>query len=97
MIHLCFQVQACSDYTKKCGPLSDKMEAATLDGVPSMPINVTAVCNIDYLNLTWKPPLNPNAEIKGYTVSIKLASLFNVQRVGYLGANCTVTHMVSVV
>ncbi|CAB3233232.1 unnamed protein product [Arctia plantaginis] len=77
-----FQVQACSDYAKKCGPLSDKMEAATLDGVPSMPINVTAVCNIDYLNLTWKPPLNPNAEIKGYTVEITGTSDF-VDRYGY--------------
>ncbi|XP_075986976.1 protein tyrosine phosphatase 69D [Anticarsia gemmatalis] len=65
-----FQVQACSDFTKTCGPLSEEMEAATLDGVPGKPDNVTATCDVDYLYLTWSPPITPNAEIKGYSMEI---------------------------
>ncbi|CAH0599142.1 unnamed protein product [Chrysodeixis includens] len=65
-----FKVKACSDYSKTCGEWSEKMEAATLDGVPGMPSNVHVKCSVDYLNLTWSPPLRPNAEIKGYTMEI---------------------------
>ncbi|KAH9628233.1 hypothetical protein HF086_006710, partial [Spodoptera exigua] len=63
-----FKVQACSDYSNSCGNWSEKMEAATLDGVPGVPSNVVAKCSVDFLNLTWSAPLKPNAEIKGYTI-----------------------------
>lgn len=65
-----FQVCACSDYTKHCGPFSEKMEAATLDGIPGKPSNVFANCSSDFMNLTWGPPLRPNAEIKGYMMEL---------------------------
>ena len=63
-------MRACSYYTNTCGDWSEEMEAATLDGVPGLPDNVVVKCSVDYLNLTWSPPKKPNAEIKGYTVSI---------------------------
>ncbi|KAJ0171133.1 hypothetical protein K1T71_013332 [Dendrolimus kikuchii] len=65
-----FQVRACSDYTMKCGDWSEEMEAATLDGTPGKPHNVVAHCTSDLMNLTWGPPLKPNAEIKGYTMEL---------------------------
>lgn len=71
-----FQVQACSEFTKTCGPMSEEMEAATLDGVPGKPSNISTSCSVDYLNLTWSTPINPNAEIKGYTVEITGNAVF---------------------
>lgn len=67
-------VQACagSDFTGKCGEWSQQMEAATLDGIPGKPSDVVVTCTADSMNLTWGPPEKPNAEIKGYTVSIIL-------------------------
>lgn len=62
-------MRACSDYSKTCGPWSDEMEAATLDGIPGKPSNVTIDCSGGVMNLTWDPPEKPNAEIKGYIVS----------------------------
>ncbi|KAL4712464.1 hypothetical protein ACJJTC_007480 [Scirpophaga incertulas] len=65
-----FQVQACSDYSKLCGPWSEKTIAATLDGIPGKPSNVKVNCSGGYMNLTWDPPEKPNAEIKGYTMEL---------------------------
>ncbi|PZC80371.1 hypothetical protein B5X24_HaOG214789 [Helicoverpa armigera] len=65
-----FKVKACSYFSSTCGNWSEEMEAATLDGVPGMPSQVQVKCSVDYLNLTWKEPLKPNAEIKGYTMEI---------------------------
>ncbi|CAG9796100.1 unnamed protein product [Diatraea saccharalis] len=66
-----FRVRACSEFTRKqCGPWSDKMEAATLDGIPGKPSNVHVNCDGGYMNITWDPPEKPNAEIKGYTMEL---------------------------
>ncbi|XP_041983398.1 tyrosine-protein phosphatase 69D isoform X2 [Aricia agestis] len=65
-----FRVCACSDFTKRCGPWSSEMQAATLDGIPGRPSNVTVHCSSNSLNLTWSPPLKPNAEIKGYSIEL---------------------------
>ncbi|CAH0697580.1 unnamed protein product [Spodoptera exigua] len=84
-----FKVQACSDYSNSCGNWSEKMEAATLDGVPGVPSNVVAKCSVDFLNLTWSAPLKPNAEIKGYTMEITgnmtYKDRFGVERVATWG------------
>ncbi|KAG6443605.1 hypothetical protein O3G_MSEX002936 [Manduca sexta] len=65
-----FQVCACSDYTRTCGPMSLEMEAATLDGTPGKPSRVNVSCDANVMNLTWGPPEKPNAEIKGYTMEL---------------------------
>ncbi|KAM3957291.1 protein tyrosine phosphatase 69D [Aphomia sociella] len=67
-----FRVRACSDYTKMCGQWSEEKEAATLDGIPGKPSDVHINCTDTSrtLMLTWKPPLKPNAEIKGYTMEL---------------------------
>ncbi|XP_047540723.1 tyrosine-protein phosphatase 69D isoform X2 [Vanessa atalanta] len=65
-----FRVCACSDFTKRCGNWSAEMQAATLDGIPGRPSNVTVHCASSWINLTWQPPLKPNAEIKGYTMEL---------------------------
>ncbi|XP_059057740.1 tyrosine-protein phosphatase 69D [Achroia grisella] len=66
-----FRVRACSDYTKTCGQWSKEKEAATLDGIPGKPSDVHIDCNNSrVLLLTWKAPLKPNAEIKGYTMEL---------------------------
>ncbi|CAG9569793.1 unnamed protein product [Danaus chrysippus] len=65
-----FRVCACSDFTKKCGNWSLEMQAATLDGIPGRPSNVTVTCSTSWMNLTWQPPVKPNAEIKGYTMEL---------------------------
>lgn len=79
------QVKACSEYSKTCGQWSEKMEAATLDGVPGKPSDVQVKCSVDYMNLTWSPPLKPNAEIKGYTVSISYLDTLNQGFLNYFG------------
>ncbi|CAK1546814.1 unnamed protein product [Leptosia nina] len=65
-----FRVCACSDFTKRCGNWSGEMQAATLDGIPGRPSNVSVHCASSWINLTWQPPLKPNAEIKGYTMEL---------------------------
>ncbi|XP_052753024.1 tyrosine-protein phosphatase 69D isoform X2 [Galleria mellonella] len=66
-----FRVRACSDYTKTCGEWSKEKEAATLDGIPGKPSDVHINCTTSrVVILTWKPPLKPNAEIKGYTMEL---------------------------
>ncbi|XP_034836742.1 tyrosine-protein phosphatase 69D isoform X2 [Maniola hyperantus] len=65
-----FRVCACSDFTKRCGNWSAEMPAATGDGIPGKPSNVTVHCASSWINLTWQPPLKPNAEIKGYTMEL---------------------------
>ncbi|RVE48717.1 hypothetical protein evm_006611 [Chilo suppressalis] len=66
-----FRVRACSEYTREqCGPWSEKMEAATLDGIPGKPSNVHVNCDEGFMNITWEPPEKPNAEIKGYTMEL---------------------------
>ncbi|KAG7296940.1 hypothetical protein JYU34_019837 [Plutella xylostella] len=70
-----FRVCACSEFTQKCGNWSLELEAVTLDGTPGRPSDVSARCyegdaRSRFLNLTWAPPLKPNAEIKGYTVEV---------------------------
>ncbi|XP_047519248.1 tyrosine-protein phosphatase 69D isoform X3 [Pieris napi] len=65
-----FRVCACSDFTKRCGNWSSEMQAATLDGIPGRAANVTVHCASSWINLTWQPPLKPNAEIKGYTMEL---------------------------
>lgn len=83
IILICTQVCACSDFTKKCGNWSLEMQAATLDGIPGRPSNVTVTCSTSWMNLTWQPPVKPNAEIKGYTVrkifflTLIMASILN--------------------
>ncbi|KAL0859492.1 hypothetical protein ABMA27_010650 [Loxostege sticticalis] len=47
-----------------------KMEAATLDGIPGKPSNVTVDCTGGFMKLTWDPPEKPNAEIKGYSIEL---------------------------
>ncbi|XP_050678387.1 tyrosine-protein phosphatase 69D [Leptidea sinapis] len=65
-----FRVCSCSDFTKKCGAWSSEMQAATLDGTPGRPANVSVTCARSWITLTWQPPLKPNAEIKGYTMEL---------------------------
>ncbi|XP_038219096.1 tyrosine-protein phosphatase 69D isoform X3 [Zerene cesonia] len=65
-----FRVCACSDFTKRCGNWSGEMQAATLDGIPGRPANVSVHCASSWINLTWQPPIKPNAEIKGYTMEL---------------------------
>ncbi|CAH2099237.1 unnamed protein product [Euphydryas editha] len=74
-----FRVCACSDFTKRCGNWSAEMQAATLDGIPGRPSNVTIHCASSWLNITWQPPLKPNAEIKGYTLELTGNSTYRDQ------------------
>jgi hypothetical protein len=59
------------------------MEAATLDGTPSKPSNVTVNCTSGFMVLTWDPPEKPNAEIKGYTVSNQIDQIYVFTRISF--------------
>ncbi|CAH0731592.1 unnamed protein product, partial [Brenthis ino] len=74
-----FRVCACSDFTKQCGNWSSEMEAATSDGTPGRPSNVTIHCASSWINMTWQPPIKPNAEIKGYTMELTGNSTYRDQ------------------
>ncbi|XP_062532625.1 tyrosine-protein phosphatase 69D isoform X2 [Bombyx mori] len=65
-----FRVRACSEMTRRCGPRSADMQAATLDGTPGRPARLRLRCGARSLRVMWEPPERPNAEIKGYMLEL---------------------------
>lgn len=72
-----FQVRACSDLTKTCGPWSEIVNGTTMDGVSTKPTNLKMLChqqNISRLNsisVSWNYPKNPNGKIISYLLSLE--------------------------
>lgn len=73
-----FQVAACSDFSKECGPWSGLVNGTTMDGIAGPPSNATVECRFDNISHTnfvfvsWQPPKNPHGTIMSYNVSITL-------------------------
>ncbi|KAH8405403.1 hypothetical protein KR222_011331, partial [Zaprionus bogoriensis] len=72
-----FQVRACSELTKTCGPWSDIVNGTTMDGVSTKPTNLKMSCNqqnISRLNsvvVGWNVPKIPNGKIISYLLSLE--------------------------
>ncbi|VEN39033.1 unnamed protein product [Callosobruchus maculatus] len=81
-----FQVAACSDFTKECGPWSQPVEGITMDGIAGPPSNATVECSFDNISHTnsiyvaWQPPVVPHGTIMSYNVHLEgRASFINEQ------------------
>lgn len=70
-----FQVAACSDYSKECGPMSQIANGTTMDGTAGPPSNASVECRFDNISHTnfvfvsWQPPVEPHGTIQSYSVS----------------------------
>ncbi|XP_049820439.1 tyrosine-protein phosphatase 69D isoform X3 [Aethina tumida] len=77
-----FQVSACSEYTKECGPGSTPVNGTTMDGMSGPPTNVTVECRFDnishtsFVYVTWKPPITPHGRIISYNVTLEGSANF---------------------
>lgn len=71
-----FQVAACSDYSKECGPWSKIVDGVTMDGIAGPPSNATVDCRFDnishtnFVYVSWQPPKEPHGTITSYNVSV---------------------------
>lgn len=72
-----FQVRACSDLTKTCGPWSEIVNGTTMDGVSTKPTNLKMLCNqqnisrLNSISVSWNVPKNPNGKIISYLLSLE--------------------------
>lgn len=72
-----FQVRACSDLTKTCGPWSEIVNGTTMDGVSTKPTNLKILCNPQNISrpssisVSWNYPKNPNGKIISYLLSLE--------------------------
>lgn len=72
-----FQVRACSDLTKTCGPWSEKVNGTTMDGVATKPTNLKIHCHnknisgLDSISLSWNVPQTPNGKIISYLIILE--------------------------
>lgn len=77
-----FQVAACSEYLKECGPWSNICNGTTLDGISDPPVNVNLNCRFDNISHTsfvfvsWNQPKNPNGKITHYNVVLEGGATF---------------------
>ncbi|XP_030571303.1 tyrosine-protein phosphatase 69D [Drosophila novamexicana] len=72
-----FQVRACSDLTKTCGPWSEKVNGTTMDGVSTKPTNLKIHCNqqnisrLNSISISWNVPQTPNGKIISYLIILE--------------------------
>lgn len=72
-----FQVRACSDLTKTCGPWSEIVNGTTMDGVSSKPTNLKIHCNqqnisrLNSISISWNVPKTPNGKIISYLINLE--------------------------
>ncbi|KAJ8945608.1 hypothetical protein NQ314_009135 [Rhamnusium bicolor] len=69
-----FQVAACSDYSRECGPWSEIVNGTTMDGMSGPPANASVECRFDnishtnFVYVSWQPPSHPHGTIMSYRV-----------------------------
>ncbi|EDV97391.1 GH16835, partial [Drosophila grimshawi] len=72
-----FQVRACSDLTKTCGPWSEVVNGTTMDGVSTKPTNLKIHCNqqnisrLNSISIGWNVPQTPNGKIISYLIILE--------------------------
>ncbi|XP_050313580.1 tyrosine-protein phosphatase 69D isoform X2 [Anthonomus grandis grandis] len=77
-----FQIAACSDYSRECGPWSEIVNGTTMDGISEAPSNASIECrsdNISHTNfvyVSWEPPKQPNGIIQTYNVNLEGSATF---------------------
>lgn len=77
-----FQVKACCEYSKECGPWSKVVNGTTMDGFAGPVSNASVECkfeNISHtscIHVSWKPPLNPHGTIVSYNVNLEGSATF---------------------
>ncbi|XP_048526758.1 tyrosine-protein phosphatase 69D isoform X2 [Dendroctonus ponderosae] len=71
-----FQVAACSDYSRECGPWSEIVNGTTMDGISGPPSNASIECRFDnishtnFVHVSWQPPRQPHGSIQSYNVNL---------------------------
>ncbi|KAL1493162.1 hypothetical protein ABEB36_011272 [Hypothenemus hampei] len=71
-----FQVAACSDYSRECGPWSEIVNGTTMDGISGPPSNASVECRFDnishtnFVHASWEPPRQPHGSIQSYSVNL---------------------------
>ncbi|XP_066158731.1 tyrosine-protein phosphatase 69D isoform X1 [Euwallacea fornicatus] len=71
-----FQVAACSDYSRECGPWSEIVNGTTMDGQSGPPSNASVECRFDnishtnFVHVSWEPPRDPHGSIQSYNVHL---------------------------
>ncbi|CAG9828512.1 unnamed protein product [Diabrotica balteata] len=77
-----FQVAACNDYSKECGPLSEVVNGTTMDGIAGPPSHPSVECRFDNISHTnfvfvsWQPPAEPHGTITSYSVTLEGSAVF---------------------
>ncbi|CAH1103184.1 unnamed protein product [Psylliodes chrysocephalus] len=77
-----FQVAACSDYSKECGPMSQIANGTTMDGTAGPPSNASVECRFDNISHTnfvfvsWQPPVEPHGTIQSYSVTLEGSAIY---------------------
>lgn len=77
-----FQVKACCEYSKECGPWSKVVNGTTMDGFAGPVSNASLECKVEnishtnFIYVSWKPPLNPHGTIVSYNVNFEGSASF---------------------
>lgn len=77
-----FQVAACSDYSRKCGPWSIIVNGTTMDGISGPPYNASIECRFDnishtnFVYVSWEHPRQPHGTIQFYNVNLQGSATF---------------------
>ncbi|XP_060537066.1 tyrosine-protein phosphatase 69D [Cylas formicarius] len=77
-----FQVAACSDYSRECGPWSEIVNGTTMDGISGPPSNTSIDCRFDNISHTnfvlvsWGPPIQPHGSVQSYNVHLQGHAVF---------------------
>ncbi|XP_076262498.1 protein tyrosine phosphatase 69D isoform X2 [Rhynchophorus ferrugineus] len=77
-----FQVAACSDYSKECGPWSEIVNGTTMDGMSGPPSNASVECRFDnishtnFVYVSWGSPNQPHGVIQSYNVNLEGSAEF---------------------
>lgn len=72
-----FQVAACSDYSRECGPWSEIVNGTTMDGISGPPSNASVECRFDnishknFVYVSWGPPTESHGIIQSYNVNLE--------------------------
>ncbi|KRT79270.1 hypothetical protein AMK59_7578 [Oryctes borbonicus] len=77
-----FQVKACCEYSKECGPWSQVVNGTTMDGFAGPVSNATIECKFEdlshtsFIYVSWKPPFIPHGTIVSYNVNLEGSASF---------------------
>ncbi|CAH1153419.1 unnamed protein product [Phaedon cochleariae] len=77
-----FQVAACSDYSKECGPWSEAVDGTTMDGIAGPPANASVDCRFDNIShnnfvfVSWHHPKERHGTIMSYSVTLEGSASF---------------------